>query len=86
MRNWSDVLPARIAARQTAYERAALVLRARKAGLTLREIGEHMGIGPERARQLEDKAVRRAGMLSPFEEYAWQRPEIYELQDKLKRL
>lgn len=39
----------------------------RKAGLTLREIGEYMGVSTEQARQLYEKALRTK--LSPIEDF-----------------
>ena len=68
---YEDVLPPEVARKQRAWERDSAVMRARKAGVTLREIGENLGISVERVRQLECRAYRRErrGEKSPIELY-----------------
>jgi RNA polymerase primary sigma factor len=51
------------AALSTIPPRQALVLRLRSEGLTLKEVGERMGITRERVRQIEEQALRRLDIL-----------------------
>jgi hypothetical protein len=50
---------------QTANERCIEALRLRQEGLTFREIGEHFGVGVERARQLTWRGSRITGGTVP---------------------
>jgi hypothetical protein len=83
--NWADLLPPQVAVSQAAYERAGRVLNARRAGATLTQIAERMGRSVERVRQLENKATKQTGKLSPIEKYYWERGEVYALHDILRR-
>lgn len=56
--DWHDVLPRFVAINQKGFERAHAAVRARRAGLTFREIGLRLGVTTERARQLAMKGER----------------------------
>lgn len=57
--HWSDLVPIDVAYAQATWESGRQILRAREAGATLDEIGDVMGVGRERVRQLEGRAMRR---------------------------
>jgi chromosome segregation ATPase len=69
---WRDVLPPWLADAQAAWERRQSILRARKAGQTLRAIGKHLNLSPERIRQIECQAIRKP--IAPIERYFAEEP------------
>lgn len=75
MRNWDDVLPPEIVKKQKFYEGRMLALRMRRAGMTLREIGDRLGITSEAVRGRLFKAERherramRGQPSTPIESY-----------------
>lgn len=59
--NWAKLIPLRMANQQAAYEMDCMILRARAAGATLREIGAKLGVCKQRVRSMEMRARRRRG-------------------------
>lgn len=82
---WARVVPFSVAVEQVLWERGAWVVRARNAGITLSELGDIMGLGKERVRQIEARhrrcyeRGRNAGRLSPVEAYLEDRIDVVRL-------
>lgn len=71
MRNWADVLPFDVARAQHGYERRRAAVHMRELGMTYREVGEKLGVGKERAREMVGKQIKEygTGKRSPIELY-----------------
>lgn len=79
MTKWEDVLPPRVAQAQNAWERRLSIWRARRyAGLTYVAIANWLGVCPQLACQLAQRADRELtkGALSPAERYLADDSEI----------
>ena len=67
-----------LAFRQRAWERKMTALRMREVGMTFREVGERLGVGPARAAQLVTQAerCRKHERLAPVEPFCNAEPEL----------
>lgn len=79
--DWHDLLPHGWAIRQKGWERARIAVRLRDAGLTYREIGRHMGVSLERARQMDTKGRRTP----PVELYCAQGGPLAEVASAVQK-
>jgi hypothetical protein len=68
-RNWEDVLPSNIAARQHTWCRRRAALRMVQAGLRYTEIGYRLRVTPHRARQIVESGAGHRLRPSPLELY-----------------
>ena len=88
MRDWNDVLPGRIAVRQTANEINRAVARAmslpKEHRPTYAKIGKFLGVSGSMARYRALKGARRQTVPTPAEDYMDRDGSISELAAKIK--
>jgi hypothetical protein len=67
-----------LAFRQRAWERKMTALRMRESGMTYREVGERLAVGPARAAQLVEQAqwCRKHERVAPVEPFCNAQPEL----------
>lgn len=69
MRDWSDVLPSRMAIQQQSEERRKTILRACEAGMLQMDIAKALSVSRGRVSQMYRLGERRRGKPSPIEQY-----------------